>query len=96
VPKSVEERRKELLFLTGRMIELRFYGVLTDLAGNITEKLDISAEITFADLKKHLEKKYPDLHLYSVVFFQNNKFCAMADKVTEEVEIDCMPPFSGG
>lgn len=78
------------------MITIRYYGVLTDLAGTITENLKLDEVLTFADLQNHLLKMYPDFEKYPVVFFQLSNRCHPESNILKEADIDCMPPFSGG
>ncbi len=78
------------------MVTIRYYGVLTDLAGTTSENLKLNNVSTFADLQNHLMKMYPDFGKYPVVFFQQSNRCQPENNILKEFEIDCMPPFSGG
>lgn len=77
-------------------VALRFYGVLADLAGKNMDNLGIKDGVTFAELKDLLENKYPDFRKYTIVYFQNANRCSIESIVKKEIEIECMPPFSGG
>ncbi len=78
------------------IVALRFYGILTDLAGRNMDTLEIDDGSTFAEIKNLLENKYPDFSKYTIVYFQNANRCSIENIVKKEVEIECMPPFSGG
>lgn len=78
------------------MIGIRYYGVLTDLAGKTTDNMNSNEVSTFTELKDILEKRYPEFGNYPIVFFQNLKHCTLESTILKGVEIDCMPPFSGG
>lgn len=78
------------------MTEVKFYGVLTELAGKTTDNLKIREGTTFSELKDLLENRYPGFGNYPIVFFQNLNHCTPDKIVVQEMEVDCMPPFSGG
>lgn len=93
---SIGERSEKLLFLKQVKVAIRYYGVLADLAGRNTDDPGIREGAVFADLKELLEEKYPDFCKYTFVFFQNANHCPLESTVKKEIEIECMPPFSGG
>jgi molybdopterin converting factor small subunit len=78
------------------MVEIRYYGVLTEMAGKTADNLEISEETTFSELKDILEYRYPGFGNYPIIFFQDSNHCSPDKIVVPGKEVDCMPPFSGG
>lgn len=78
------------------MTTVRYYGILTDLAGKSSEEMETNGVNTFSDLQEMLKSNYPGFDDYPIVFFQNSRHCTSEDQVQYNVDIDCMPPFSGG
>jgi molybdopterin converting factor small subunit len=85
-----------MLLLIAMIVTLRYYGILTDLAGKISDVLKISKGSNFSDLLHMLYKAYPGFQAYPVIFFQNAMHCNSETLIRDEAEIDCMPAFSGG
>ncbi len=51
---------------------------------------------TLDDFKSNLERRFPDLADHSIIFFANGKKIESGEELKPKMEIDCMPPFSGG
>lgn len=60
------------------------------------EFVSLNTRIIANEFKRELIAKYPAFREVSVVFFQNQKLCADNSELIPGIEIDCMPPFSGG
>lgn len=78
-------------------LKIRYYGALTDITNCENEVIELMDEqVVIEHLKFKLEKQYPDFANYSIIYFANNKKINDGENLTPMMELDCMPPFSGG
>lgn len=76
------------------MIELLFFGQLTDITGVSSISWEDTTDTDA--LVKSLIEKYPALAQSKFRIAVNNKMIAAATKITTGSKIAFMPPFSGG
>ena len=75
---------------------IRYWGVLTELAGCTEEELDLNSGFTVTSLNNRLITNYPAFNGIPLIFFTRGKIINGNYTIPEGMEIDCMPPFSGG
>lgn len=75
---------------------IRYYGILSELASLEKESVRLDSGMIADEFKKELIGRYPTFSEVPIVIFQNQKLCAEKSELIPGVEIDCMPPFSGG
>ncbi|MGD2034666.1 MAG: MoaD/ThiS family protein [Bacteroidales bacterium] len=77
-------------------ILIRYYGVLTDVTACESEVIKLSEMATLDELKSEIISRYPSIDEYTVAYFTNNLKLEDRNSISPGMEIDCMPPFSGG
>lgn len=79
-------------------VEVKLFAVARQLVGCDTATIDLPAKSTVADLRAALARAYPALSstLASVVFAVNAEYADDQTCLTENDEIACIPPVSGG
>ena len=77
-------------------LTIRYYGILTDITTCEKESVVLSEKSSLDDLSSSLIRQYPGFKAHSIVYFANGKKIKSGDILTQDSEIDCMPPFSGG
>ncbi|MBA7517082.1 hypothetical protein ES705_09132 [subsurface metagenome] len=75
---------------------IRYFGALTDTTSREEEIIQMKEQSTLDDFKSNLERRFPDLADHSIIFFANGKKIESGEELKPKMEIDCMPPFSGG
>ena len=87
---------KSAVFNTMIKLKVRYYGMLTDIAGCSEEEIRIDPESTVGTLQNLLNSRYPTFSSVPVVYFSGSRKWETGQNLTEGMEIECMPPFSGG
>lgn len=80
-------------------VRVNFYGVLKEDAGTPQTEVELSAhEPSIANLATRLAEIYPGLaaRLASTAFAVDNQVVDRAFLLAEDVEVDLLPPVSGG
>lgn len=75
-------------------IEVNYFGMLAEVTGCTSEKLEFR-EVSVAELKQSLFEKYPELQQKDFRIAQNQELVSDETLLTGE-EIAVLPPFSGG
>lgn len=76
------------------MITIRYFGLLTEVTGCTSEKINFSGTTIF-DVKEVLFQKYKTLKNKDFQVAQNNELNTDKSKITS-TEIALLPPFAGG
>ena len=76
------------------MITIRYFGLLTEVTGCTSEKINFSRTTIF-DVKEVLFQKYKTLKNKDFQVAQNNELNTDKTKITS-TEIALLPPFAGG
>ena len=79
-------------------IRVLFFGILKDLAGFPTDKLELPENSTLADLLTHYGAKTPQLqqHFPGIAMSINQEFACPSDVLHDGDEVALLPPVSGG
>lgn len=80
------------------ILHILAFGIIKDIFNASSVEIDIPENaVSSADLKKHLEKKYPQLSsLKSYMLAVNNEYAGDAFAIKAGDEIAVIPPVSGG
>jgi molybdopterin converting factor small subunit len=70
--------------------------LLTDITASESEIIDLKPGSFSYELKSDLIGKYPAFEEIPLVLFQDQRICKGNTELIPGVDIDCMPPFSGG
>ncbi len=70
--------------------------MLTDIAGCTEEEIQIDSDSTVGTLENLLNSRYPSFSNVPVIYFTGSRRWETGQTLTEGMEIECMPPFSGG
>ncbi|MBN1599515.1 MAG: MoaD/ThiS family protein [Bacteroidales bacterium] len=75
---------------------IEYYGVLSEIAGRVSEEICFERPFKTFELKKHLITLYPEFGKHTLIIFANQNRCESDTLITPGSKIDCMPPFAGG
>ena len=79
-------------------LKVKLFAVARQLAGTDTAEVELPGDATVAQLRTALARDYPPLEtaLASVVFAVNAEYAGDETRLTEQDEVACIPPVSGG
>ncbi len=87
---------KNVVFEKMMKVRIRYYGKLTETSGCDEEEISINPASTLSVLEQTLVGQYPLLSRIPLIFFSNAEKCTGSQLLAEGMQIECMPPFSGG
>jgi molybdopterin synthase catalytic subunit/molybdopterin synthase sulfur carrier subunit len=79
-------------------VQVRLFAVARELAGVDSVEVSIPAGGTVADLRRELAAQVPALAgiLPQVLFAVGSNYVPDANQLTDDAEVACIPPVSGG
>jgi len=79
-------------------INVRFFAILKDLAGQSSLSLELTGQPTVADARVEIERQFPSLkaHLHRVSFALNLSHAGLQAVLHDGDELAIIPPVSGG
>ena len=79
-------------------VKVKLFAVAREKAGVAEVALELPTSATVADLRKRLAEEHPSLQplLPHVLFAVDSKYAEHDTPLTEECEVACIPPVSGG
>ncbi|WP_019930301.1 MoaD/ThiS family protein [Nocardia sp. BMG111209] len=80
------------------MVEIRYFAAIADAVGKVSERFDLPAEATVADLRRVLTGTYgPELDpMLKVCAFLIDDELTRDDAAVLTARVDVLPPFAGG
>ncbi|MCX4095327.1 MoaD/ThiS family protein [Nocardia sp. alder85J] len=80
------------------MVEIRYFAAIADAVGKASERFDLPADATVADLRRVLAGAYgPDLGpMLKVCAFLVDDELTRDDATVLTSRVDVLPPFAGG
>ena len=77
-------------------VKIHYYGRLTEASGCEEEEIILNPSSTLTMLESVLTDRYPDFNRIPLIFFSNSSKCEGNLPLNDGMNIECMPPFSGG